>query len=96
MQDVYSLRCAPQVHGPVADALRYIESMLAVEMNAATDNPLMFEDGPGRYVSISGGHFHGAYVGQGMDLLAIAMADLGAISERRLARLRFWLVLPGP
>jgi histidine ammonia-lyase len=87
VQDVYSLRCAPQVHGPVADALRYIEGMLAVEMNAATDNPLMFEDGPERYVSISGGHFHGAYVGQGMDLLAIAMADLGAISERRLARL---------
>ena len=87
VQDVYSLRCAPQVHGPVADALRYIDSVLSVEMNAATDNPLMFEDGPDRYVSISGGHFHGAYVGQALDLLSIAMTDLGAISERRLARL---------
>ena len=87
VQDVYSLRCAPQVHGPVADALGYIDGILSVEMNAATDNPLMFEDGPGRYVSISGGHFHGAYVAQAMDLLAIAMTDLGSISERRLARL---------
>jgi histidine ammonia-lyase len=87
VQDVYSLRCAPQVHGPVADALRHIDGVLAIEMNAATDNPLMFADGPERYVSISGGHFHGAYVGQAMDLLAIALADLGAISERRLARL---------
>lgn len=87
VQDVYSLRCAPQVHGPVAEALRYIDGILSTEMNAATDNPLMFEDGGGRYVSISGGHFHGAYVAQAMDLLSIAMTDLGAISERRLARL---------
>ena len=87
VQDVYSLRCAPQVHGPVADALRHIDGVLEIEMNAATDNPLMFEDGPERFVSISGGHFHGAYVAQVMDLLAIAMTDLGAISERRLARL---------
>jgi histidine ammonia-lyase len=87
VQDVYSLRCAPQVHGPVADALGHINGILTVEMNSATDNPLMFEDGPGRYVSISGGHFHGAYVGQAMDLLSIAMTDLSAISERRLARL---------
>jgi histidine ammonia-lyase len=87
VQDVYSLRCAPQVHGPAADALAYVDGVLAVEMNAATDNPLMFEDGEDRFVSISGGHFHGAYVGQAMDLLAIAMTDVGAISERRLARL---------
>ena len=87
VQDVYSLRCAPQVHGPVTDALAYIEQVLGVEMNAATDNPLMFADGPDRFVSISGGHFHGAYVAQVMDLLSIAMTDLGAISERRLARL---------
>ncbi|MDQ0468924.1 HAL/PAL/TAL family ammonia-lyase [Labrys wisconsinensis] len=87
VQDVYSLRCAPQVHGPVADALDYIDGILTTEMNSATDNPLMFADGDDRFVSISGGHFHGAYVAQAMDLLAIAMADLGAISERRLARL---------
>jgi histidine ammonia-lyase len=87
VQDVYSLRCAPQVHGPVRDALAYVDRVLEVEMNAATDNPLMFADGDGGFVSISGGHFHGAYVAQAMDLLAIAMADLAAISERRLARL---------
>jgi histidine ammonia-lyase len=86
IQDVYSLRCAPQVHGPVADALDYIDRILAVEMNSATDNPLMFGEGDG-YRVISGGNFHGQYVGQAMDLLAIAMADLGSISERRLARL---------
>ena len=57
------------------------------EINSATDNPLIFDDGRGGYVSISGGHFHGQYMAQAMDLLAIAMADLGAISERRLARL---------
>jgi histidine ammonia-lyase len=87
VQDVYSLRCAPQVHGPVADALTYIGRVLGVEMNSATDNPLMFADGEDRFVSTSGGHFHGAYVAQVMDLLAITMTDLGAISERRLARL---------
>ncbi len=87
VQDVYSLRCAPQVHGPVRDALGYIEGILGTEINSATDNPLMFDDGGGDFTVISGGHFHGAYLAQAMDLLAIAVADLGAISERRLARL---------
>ena len=87
VQDVYSLRCAPQVHGPAAEAVEYVERIVGTEMNAATDNPLIFDDGAGGYVSISGGHFHGQYVAQAMDLLSIAMADLGAISERRLARL---------
>lgn len=87
VQDVYSLRCAPQVHGPVFEALAYTDGILGVEMNSATDNPLMFANDDASYVSISGGHFHGAYVAQAMDLLAIAMTDLGAISERRLARL---------
>lgn len=86
IQDVYSIRCAPQVHGPVRDALHYIDGILSIEMNSATDNPLMFEDGAG-YRIISGGNFHGQYVAQAMDLLAIAMTDLGSISERRLARL---------
>ena len=87
MQDVYSLRCTPQVHGPAVEAVEYVERIIGTEINSATDNPLIFDDGAGGYVSISGGHFHGQYVAQAMDLLAIAMADLGAISERRLARL---------
>jgi histidine ammonia-lyase len=87
VQDVYSLRCTPQVHGPAVEAVEYVERIIGTEMNSATDNPLIFDDGQGGYVSISGGHFHGQYMAQAMDFLAIAMADLGAISERRLARL---------
>jgi histidine ammonia-lyase len=87
VQDVYSLRCAPQVHGPVADALDYIGKILATEINSATDNPLIFENDDGSSVIISGGHFHGQYVAQAMDLLAIVMTDLSSICERRLARL---------
>ncbi|MFO1149477.1 MAG: aromatic amino acid ammonia-lyase [Alsobacter sp.] len=87
VQDVYSLRCAPQVHGPAMEALAYIEGVMGREINSATDNPLIFDDGQGGYVSISGGHFHGQYVAQAMDLLALTMTDLGAICERRLARL---------
>ena len=87
VQDVYSLRCTPQVHGPAAEAVEYVERIVATEINSATDNPLIVDDGKGGYVSISGGHFHGQYVAQVMDLLGIAMADLGSISERRLARL---------
>jgi histidine ammonia-lyase len=87
VQDVYSLRCAPQVHGPAIEAIEYAERIFSTEINSATDNPLIFDDGDGVYVSISGGHFHGQYMAQALDFLAIAMADLGAISERRLARL---------
>ncbi|MBM6579028.1 aromatic amino acid lyase [Microvirga sp. BT689] len=87
VQDVYSLRCTPQVHGPAVEAVEYVERIVGTEMNSATDNPLIFDDGQGGYVSISGGHFHGQYMAQAMDFLSIAMADLGAISERRLARL---------
>ncbi|WP_112662237.1 HAL/PAL/TAL family ammonia-lyase [Microvirga flavescens] len=87
VQDVYSLRCTPQVHGPAVEAVEYVERIIGTEVNSATDNPLIFDDGKGGYVSISGGHFHGQYVAQAMDVLAIAMADLGSISERRLARL---------
>jgi histidine ammonia-lyase len=87
VQDVYSLRCTPQVHGPAVEAVEYVERILGTEMNSATDNPLIFDNGEGGYESISGGHFHGQYVAQAMDLLAIAMTDLGSISERRLARL---------
>lgn len=87
VQDVYSLRCAPQVHGPVKDALDYIDGILHTEINSATDNPLLFEKEEGGYHIISGGNFHGAYVAQAMDLLAMTATDLGSISERRLARL---------
>jgi histidine ammonia-lyase len=86
VQDAYSLRCAPQVHGPVRDALDYIDKILATEINAATDNPLIFQSDNG-YEVLSGGNFHGQYLAQAMDLLAIALADLGSISERRTYRL---------
>lgn len=86
VQDSYSLRCAPQVHGPAREALGYIRSIIEREINSATDNPLIVEDG-GQRRAVSGGHFHGQYVAQVMDLLAIAMTDLGSICERRVARL---------
>ena len=69
VQDVYSLRCTPQVHGPAVEAIEYVERIVGTEINSATDNPLIFDDGKGGYVSISGGHFHGQYVAQAMDLL---------------------------
>lgn len=87
IQDAYSLRCAPQVYGPVLDALDYIDSILLTEMNSATDNPLIFLDEHGEYDVVSGGHFHGQYVAQAMDLLALVVTDLGAICDRRTARL---------
>lgn len=87
VQDAYSLRCAPQVHGPARDALRYIATILAVEVNAATDNPLIFDGAEATFDVLSGGNFHGQYLAQAMDLLAIAVADLGSISERRTYRL---------
>jgi len=84
VQDAYSLRCMPQVHGAARQAFRYVRQVLEVEANSATDNPLIFpEDGR----IISGGNFHGQPVAQALDLLAMACADLASISERRLARL---------
>lgn len=89
IQDAYSLRCAPQVHGPARDALEYVRSILAVEINSATDNPLMFatNDDYTSFEALSGGNFHGQYIAQTTDLLGIAMTDLGSISERRASRL---------
>lgn len=84
VQDAYSLRCMPQVHGAARQALGYVRQVLEVEANSATDNPLIFAD-EGRV--LSGGNFHGQPVAQALDLLAIACADLASISERRLARL---------
>jgi len=86
VQDPYSMRCAPQVHGPARDALAYVRGVIETEMNSATDNPLILHDGENRR-AISGGHFHGQYVAQAMDFLAIALADLASICERRVARL---------
>ncbi|HEX7643912.1 MAG TPA: aromatic amino acid ammonia-lyase [Burkholderiaceae bacterium] len=87
IQDVYSLRCAPQVYGPVFDALDYIDTIVDKEINSATDNPLIFSKDGGGFEIISGGNFHGQYLAQAMDLLAMAVADLGSICERRVARL---------
>jgi len=83
VQDAYSLRCAPQVMGAVLDAIRFAEETVAVELNASTDNPLVFEDGE----VISGGNFHGQPVAQALDLLAMTLTTLQAIAERRVERL---------
>ena len=84
LQDAYSLRCMPQVHGAARDALAYAHRVLEIEANSATDNPLVFpESGQIK----SGGNFHGQVVAQALDLVAIALADLGAIAERRIERL---------
>jgi histidine ammonia-lyase len=87
IQDVYSLRCAPQVYGPVFDALAYIDTIVDTEINSATDNPLIFGKDDGGFEIISGGNFHGQYLAQAMDLLAMVVTDLGSICERRVARL---------
>lgn len=84
VQDAYSLRCMPQVHGAARQAFGFVRAVLEVEANSATDNPLIF---PEDERVISGGNFHGQPVAQALDLLAIAMADLGSICERRIARL---------
>jgi histidine ammonia-lyase len=84
VQDAYSLRCMPQVHGAARDALGYVSRTVAVELNAATDNPMVFAD-TGEI--LSGGNFHGQPVAIAADVLAIAVAELGAISERRTERL---------
>jgi histidine ammonia-lyase len=81
VQDAYSLRCVPQVHGAVKDALAFVRRVLEVEINAGTDNPLVFVD-EGKV--ISGGNFHGQPVSQAMDILAIALTQLANISERRV------------
>jgi histidine ammonia-lyase len=83
VQDAYSLRCMPQVHGAVRDALDQLERVLAVEMNAATDNPLVFAGGE----IINGGNFHGEPLALVVDYAKIAVTELASISERRSARL---------
>jgi histidine ammonia-lyase len=84
VQDAYSLRCAPQVHGAARDLLDYVEATVAAELNAATDNPLVLvEDG----ILVSNGNFHGQPLAFALDALAMAVSELASISERRVERL---------
>lgn len=97
VQDAYSLRCMPQVHGPTRDTIAHVNNILTIEMNGANDNPLVFPDedenitldgiSEGQSNILSGGNFHGAPVSVAADFLGIAVAQLANISERRQARL---------
>lgn len=84
VQDAYTLRCSPQVHGATRDALSFVRNTLEVEMNSSTNNPLIFPE-TGEF--LLGGNFHGQPIGIALDLLAIAVAELANISERRIERL---------
>ncbi|NDW12894.1 histidine ammonia-lyase [Bacteroides sp. 214] len=84
VQDPYSFRCIPQVHGATKDAINYVASVLLTEINSVTDNPTIFPD---EDLIISGGNFHGQPLAISYDFLAIALAELGNISERRVAQL---------
>lgn len=84
VQDAYTLRCVPQVHGASFDAIDYVRNVLAVEMNSVTDNPIVF---PAEGDIISGGNFHGQPLALALDFLAIALSELANISERRIERL---------
>jgi len=82
VQDAYSLRCTPQVHGATKDALNFIKEKVLIEINSVTDNPIILDE-----TGISGGNFHGQPVALPFDFMSIALAELGNISERRLERL---------
>ncbi|KAA0944204.1 histidine ammonia-lyase [Sporosarcina sp. ANT_H38] len=84
VQDAYSIRCIPQVHGASWQVLGYVKEKLEIEMNAATDNPLIFDDGD---TVVSGGNFHGQPIAFAMDFLKLGVAELASISERRIERL---------
>jgi histidine ammonia-lyase len=86
VQDAYTLRCIPQVHGAIRDVVAHVQCILQTELNSATDNPLIFcgDDGA---VALSGGNFHGEPIALGMDYLGLAVTDLGNMAERRIARL---------
>ena len=87
VQDAYSLRCTPQVHGAVRDSLAQAREMTRVELNSATDNPLVFVNEKGEGDIISGGNFHGQPLAMAADQVAIAIATLGGISERRIEQM---------
>ncbi len=84
VQDPYSFRCVPQVHGASKDTIRYVASIIDTEINSVTDNPTIFPD---EDLIISGGNFHGQPLALALDFLSIALAELGSISERRVYRL---------
>lgn len=83
VQDAYSLRCVPQIHGASKDAINYVRERVEIEINSVTDNPIITEEGD----IISGGNFHGQPMALSFDFLAIAVAELASVSERRLERL---------
>lgn len=83
VQDAYSMRCSPQVHGTAHDILKYVWTICRTELNAATDNPLVMPDG----ALVSAGNFHGEYPGKAADYLAIGISELAQISERRIERM---------
>ena len=87
VQDAYSLRCTPQVHGAVRDSVSYARWAIEIELNSATDNPLIFIDEQGNVEALSGGNFHGEPLALALDYLTLGLTELGNISERRLARL---------
>ncbi|MCR5423799.1 MAG: histidine ammonia-lyase [Bacteroidales bacterium] len=84
VQDPYSFRCAPQVHGAAKDTIAYVASVIETEINSTTDNPIVLPD---EDMVISGGHFHGEPMAMVLDFLSIAVAELGSISERRTYQL---------
>lgn len=86
VQDAYSLRCIPQVHGAIRDALDTVRRIVEIELNSASDNPLVFWEGENP-IALSGGNFHGEPLALTLDYLAIALTELGTISERRFNRL---------
>lgn len=83
VQDAYTLRCVPQIHGATKDAVNYVKQKVEIEINSATDNPIVTEEGD----VISGGNFHGQPMALSFDFLGIAVAELADVSERRLERL---------
>lgn len=84
VQDPYSFRCVPQVHGAIKDAINYVAGVVLTEINSVTDNPIVF---PEDDMIVSGGNFHGEPLALAMDFLSIAMCEIGSISERRTYRL---------
>ncbi len=87
VQDAYTLRCMPQVHGACRDAVAYAEWLIKLELNAVTDNPLIFVNDSGKIDVVSGGNFHGEPLALAFDYLKIALTEFGNISERRIMRL---------
>jgi len=87
VQDPYSLRCMPQVHGACRDVLRFVRQTLEIEINSATDNPLVFAEPEEGNRLLSGGNFHGQPLAFAMDFLAMAVSELASISERRVEQL---------